>query len=117
MRQLTSLDAQFLAMETPRVYGHVGGFAVHDPTTAPGGSPARGFGRAAGGKYEGGRRRLTSLAARFLAMEPPRVNGPGGGFAAHTPPTAPGGTLTREDICRLVGERIPRLPPFRWKLA
>src|SRR5918998_1737240 len=63
MRQLTSLDAQFLAMETARTYGHVGGFAVHDPTTAP------------------------------------------------------GGRLTRADICRLVGERIPLLPPFRWKLA
>jgi diacylglycerol O-acyltransferase len=63
MRQLTSLDAQFLAMETPRVYGHVGGFAVHDPTTAP------------------------------------------------------GAALTREDICRLVGERIHLLPPFRWKLV
>ena len=63
MRQLTSLDAQFLAMETPRVYGHVGGFAVHDPTTAP------------------------------------------------------GGTLTRADLCRLVGERIHLLPPFRWKLV
>ena len=24
MRQLTSLDAQFLAVETPRTYGHVG---------------------------------------------------------------------------------------------
>ena len=63
MRQLTSLDAQFLAMETARTYGHVGGFAVHDPTTAPGAS------------------------------------------------------LTRADICRLVGERIHLLPPFRWKLA
>ena len=63
MRQLTSLDAQFLAMETARTYGHVGGFAVHDPTTAP------------------------------------------------------GGTLTRADLCRLVGERIHLLPPFRWKLA
>jgi WS/DGAT/MGAT family acyltransferase len=63
MRQLTSLDAQFLAMETARTYGHVGGFAVHDPASAP------------------------------------------------------GGALTRADICRLVGERIHLLPPFRWKLA
>ncbi|HEX8054489.1 MAG TPA: wax ester/triacylglycerol synthase family O-acyltransferase [Thermoleophilaceae bacterium] len=63
MRQLTSLDAGFLAMESPRTYGHVGGFAVHDPTTAP------------------------------------------------------GGTVTRADLCRLVGERIHLLPPFRWKLA
>ncbi|HEX6461352.1 MAG TPA: wax ester/triacylglycerol synthase family O-acyltransferase [Thermoleophilaceae bacterium] len=37
MRQLTSLDAQFLAVETPRTYGHVGGLAVYDPRTAPGG--------------------------------------------------------------------------------
>jgi diacylglycerol O-acyltransferase len=63
MRQLSSLDAQFLAMETPRTYGHVGGFAVHDPTTAP------------------------------------------------------GGQLRRDDICRLVDERIHLLPPFRWKLV
>jgi len=37
MRQLTSLDAQFLAMETPRTWGHVSGLAVYDPSTAPGG--------------------------------------------------------------------------------
>ena len=37
MRQLTSLDAQFLALETPRQYGHVSAIAVLDPTTAPGG--------------------------------------------------------------------------------
>ncbi|MET0750204.1 MAG: wax ester/triacylglycerol synthase family O-acyltransferase [Solirubrobacterales bacterium] len=37
MRQLTSLDAQFLALETPRQSGHVGGVAILDPSTAPGG--------------------------------------------------------------------------------
>ena len=37
MRQLTTLDAQFLAVESARTYGHVGGFAVYDPSTAPGG--------------------------------------------------------------------------------
>src|SRR5919206_183170 len=58
MQQLTSLDAQFLAIETPRTYGHVGGLAVYDPKTAP------------------------------------------------------GGDLTHEDICRLVGERLHLLPPF-----
>src|SRR3954449_209662 len=63
MRQLTSLDAQFLAVESARTYGHVGGLAVYDPSTAP------------------------------------------------------GGTLTVEDLCRLVGERLPLLPPFRWRLA
>jgi WS/DGAT/MGAT family acyltransferase len=33
MRQLTSLDAQFLALETPRQTGHVGGLAILDPST------------------------------------------------------------------------------------
>jgi diacylglycerol O-acyltransferase len=37
MRQLTSLDAQFLAIEDGRQYGHVSGLAVYDPSTAPGG--------------------------------------------------------------------------------
>ncbi len=37
MRQLTPLDAQFLAIETSRTYGHVGGLAVYDPSTATGG--------------------------------------------------------------------------------
>ena len=63
MRQLTSLDAQFLAVESARTYGHVGGLAVYDPATAP------------------------------------------------------GGELQIKDICRLVGERIHMLPPFRWRLV
>ena len=63
MRQLTSLDAQFLAVESARTYGHVGGLAVYDPATAP------------------------------------------------------GGALGVKDICRLVGERIHMLPPFRWRLV
>jgi WS/DGAT/MGAT family acyltransferase len=37
MRQLTSLDAQFLAVESASTFGHVGGLAVYDPSTAPGG--------------------------------------------------------------------------------
>ena len=36
MRRLSSVDAQFLAMETPRTYGHVAGLAIDDPSTAPG---------------------------------------------------------------------------------
>ncbi|HXA42401.1 MAG TPA: wax ester/triacylglycerol synthase family O-acyltransferase [Candidatus Solibacter sp.] len=63
MRQLTSLDAQFLVMETPRQYGHVSGIAVLDPTTAP------------------------------------------------------GGKLELADVQKLVAERLPLLPPFRWRLA
>jgi diacylglycerol O-acyltransferase / wax synthase len=37
MRQLTSLDAQFLAVESGRTFGHVGSLCVYDPSTAPGG--------------------------------------------------------------------------------
>ena len=37
MRQLSSLDAQFLALESDRNYGHVGSVAILDPSTAPGG--------------------------------------------------------------------------------
>ena len=63
MRQLTSLDAQFLAVESATTYGHVGGLAVYDPSTAP------------------------------------------------------GGTMEIADLCRLVGERLHLLPPFRWRLV
>lgn len=38
MRQLTSLDAQFLAFENARNYGHVSGLAILDPASAPGGT-------------------------------------------------------------------------------
>jgi diacylglycerol O-acyltransferase / wax synthase len=37
VKQLSTLDAQFLAIESRTTYGHVGGFAVYDPSTAPGG--------------------------------------------------------------------------------
>jgi diacylglycerol O-acyltransferase / wax synthase len=37
MRQLTGLDAQFLAMESSRQAGHVGGLAILDPSTRPNG--------------------------------------------------------------------------------
>src|ERR1044072_926132 len=38
MRQLTSLDASFLALENSRQTGHVGSLAMLDPSTAPGGA-------------------------------------------------------------------------------
>src|SRR3954469_6569996 len=38
MRQLTSLDAQFLALESARQSGHVGGRAILDAPTARGGT-------------------------------------------------------------------------------
>jgi WS/DGAT/MGAT family acyltransferase len=62
MRQLTGLDAQFLALETPRQYGHVGGLAVLDPSTRP------------------------------------------------------NGRLELADVHQLIAERLPLLPPFRWRL-
>ena len=37
MRQLTSLDAQFLALENPRQSGHVGALAILDDSERPGG--------------------------------------------------------------------------------
>jgi WS/DGAT/MGAT family acyltransferase len=37
MRQLSSLDAQFLAVESARIYGHVAFLGIYDPATAPGG--------------------------------------------------------------------------------
>jgi diacylglycerol O-acyltransferase / wax synthase len=37
MRQLTSLDAQFLAMENARQTGHVAGLAIYDTSTTAGG--------------------------------------------------------------------------------
>ncbi len=36
-KQLSALDTQFLAIENDRNYGHTGGLAVLDPSTAPGG--------------------------------------------------------------------------------
>jgi WS/DGAT/MGAT family acyltransferase len=35
VQQLTGLDAEFLAMESPAVYGHMGSVCVLDPDTAP----------------------------------------------------------------------------------
>lgn len=40
VRQLTSFDAQFLAIEDARNFSHVSGLAILDPSTAPGGSLA-----------------------------------------------------------------------------
>src|SRR4051812_1819143 len=63
MKQLSSLDAQFLAIENPRTYGHVASLAIYDPSTAP------------------------------------------------------GGDLRREDISRMLSERLHPLPPLRWELV
>jgi WS/DGAT/MGAT family acyltransferase len=62
-------------------------------------------------------RQLTSLDAQFLGVETARTFGHVSSFAVYEPSTAPGGTLEVKDICRLVGERIHLLPPFRWRLV
>src|SRR5690242_748750 len=57
MRQLTSLDAQFLALENTRQSGHVAGLAILDPSTA------------AGGRV--GCRQITELLRTRLPLLPP----------------------------------------------
>lgn len=63
MKQLSSLDAQFLAMESGGTYGHVGALGMFDPSTAP------------------------------------------------------GGTLTSDDLAAVVAGRIDQLPPFHQRLV
>ena len=41
MQQLSGLDASFLYLETPTAPMHVGGFAIYDPSTVPGGRMLR----------------------------------------------------------------------------
>ena len=62
-------------------------------------------------------RQLTSVDTQFLALETSRQTGHVGGLAILDPSTAPGGKLELADICRLMGERLPLLPPMRWKLV
>ncbi|MEA2421685.1 MAG: diacylglycerol O-acyltransferase / wax synthase [Thermoleophilaceae bacterium] len=62
-------------------------------------------------------RQLTSLDAQFLALESARQTGHVGGLAILDPSTAPGGKIDGADLQRLLEERLPALPPFRWKLA
>ena len=62
-------------------------------------------------------RQLTSLDAQFLALETARQTGHVGGVAILDPSTAPGGVLECGDVKLLLEERLPLLPPFRWKLA
>ena len=62
-------------------------------------------------------RQLTSLDAQFLALENARQAGHVAGLAILDPSTVPGGTLTAADIQDLLVERLPQLPPLRWRLA
>ena len=62
-------------------------------------------------------RQLTALDQQFLALEGPRHVGHVGGLAVLDPSTAPGGSLTCADLQHLIAERLPLLPPFRWRLV
>jgi len=61
-------------------------------------------------------RQLTSLDAQFLALETPRQSGHVAGLAILDTSTTASGTLTCVDIQALIAERLPLLPPLRWRL-
>jgi diacylglycerol O-acyltransferase len=62
-------------------------------------------------------RQLTALDQQFLALENSRHVGHVGGLAILDPSTAPGGELSLLALQGLIAERLPLVPPFRWKLA
>src|SRR3989440_5365652 len=64
----------------------------------------------------GDMRQLTGLDAQFLALETPRQTGHVGALALLDPSTRPNGRLELADVHDLVLERLPLLPPFRWRL-
>jgi diacylglycerol O-acyltransferase len=62
-------------------------------------------------------RQLTSLDAQFLALETARQSGHVAGLGILDPSTRVGGTLVCADIKALMDERLPLLPPLRWRLV
>jgi diacylglycerol O-acyltransferase len=61
-------------------------------------------------------RQLTSLDSQFLALETPRQSGHVASVAILDTSTTPTGTLTLGDIQALIADRLPLLPPLRWRL-
>jgi diacylglycerol O-acyltransferase len=61
-------------------------------------------------------RQLSSLDAQFLALETPRQSGHVASVAILDPSTRPTGTITAADMQALLAERLPLLPPLRWRL-
>jgi diacylglycerol O-acyltransferase / wax synthase len=61
-------------------------------------------------------RQLTGLDAQFLALETARQSGHVGGLAVLDPSTRPNGRLELGDVHKMIAERLPLLPPFRWRL-
>ena len=62
-------------------------------------------------------RQLTSVDAQFLALETARQSGHVGGLAVLDSSTRPDGKLTLRAVHDLIAERLPLLPPLRWRLA
>jgi diacylglycerol O-acyltransferase / wax synthase len=62
-------------------------------------------------------RQLTSLDAQFLALESSNQTGHVAGLTILDPSTTRGGDLDYEDIRALMQERLPLLPPLRWRLV
>jgi diacylglycerol O-acyltransferase len=61
-------------------------------------------------------RQLTGLDMQFLALESPRQAGHVGGLAILDPSTRPDGRLDAAIVQAMIEERLPLLPPFRWRL-
>jgi diacylglycerol O-acyltransferase len=61
-------------------------------------------------------RQLTSLDSQFLALETRRQTGHVASVAILDPSTTPSGTIAIADIEALITERLPLLPPLRWRL-
>jgi diacylglycerol O-acyltransferase / wax synthase len=62
-------------------------------------------------------RQLTALDEQFLALEGSRHYGHIGAVAVVDPSTAPGGRLELLDLQDVIAERLPLVPPFRWRLV
>jgi diacylglycerol O-acyltransferase / wax synthase len=62
-------------------------------------------------------RQLTSLDMQFLALESQTQVGHVGGLAMLDPSTRPDGEIGCAAIKELLRERLPLLPPFRWRLV
>src|ERR1700760_1511540 len=62
-------------------------------------------------------RQLTSLDAQFLALENARQAGHVGSLAILEPTTTQDGRLGIDEVPALLRERLPLLPPLRWRLA
>jgi len=62
-------------------------------------------------------RQLTSVDAQFLALENPRQTGHVGSLIMLDPSTAPGGQLTLDAFQAVIEQRLPVVPPLRWRLV